>query len=160
MPGTVLAHPLGGLEVRQRSVPIDTDLDRLGGYLVSEHRVTLGLPTLGGTAVAGATPTTDLFSPGQFRRLTDDARLSQPAFAPFVSGWSLSAPGPSHEGARDADYRWETCYPGQALDSSGAETFTFASAVVPGALRSSPVGRSRGTPYAVAGEPLRDWSVT
>jgi hypothetical protein len=82
----VLAHPHGTLQVRQRLVPLEQVLDRFGGDVPSgsrEFRITAA--TLAGAA-AQTEPLDDLFAPAQFSALSDDAKLSQPSFAPMVSG--------------------------------------------------------------------------
>jgi hypothetical protein len=82
----ILAHPHGTLQVRQRLVPLDRVLDRFGGEILTGGRqLGIASATLAGEA-APTEPLDDLFAPAQFSALTDDEKLSQPSFAPMVSG--------------------------------------------------------------------------
>ena len=80
VPGTVLVHPLGGLEVREKVVPLETTIDKIGGHPVSERRVNLANPLIGTLPPKAVSQTTDRFASGQFLELTDDQKLSRPAF--------------------------------------------------------------------------------
>jgi hypothetical protein len=85
----VLAHPLGDLAVRQSVLPLGIALERLGAarptapgpFDISTFHV--------GTAAIPFQATAELrdsFAPGQYLDLTDDEKLTRPAFEPFRCG--------------------------------------------------------------------------
>lgn len=84
--GTILVHPLGQLEVRQRVAPLDVTISRFGSappdhwdnFAVSDVR-------LNGRVVAHNT-VQDRFAAGQFFQLSDEDKLSKPAFEPMDAG--------------------------------------------------------------------------
>lgn len=89
MQGKVLVHPLGQLTVRQTVLPLGIPLERFGA----------GLPTapgpfqisrfhLGSAAIQPqpAAVVKDAFARGQFVNLTEDQKLSAPAFEAFPCG--------------------------------------------------------------------------
>lgn len=82
----VLVHPLGSLGVRQRVLPLQVTLARFGTVpLAAPARYEIAV-LLGGLPAQGGEQTTDSFAPGQFLDLTEDQKLSRPAFEPFPSG--------------------------------------------------------------------------
>jgi hypothetical protein len=91
----ILAHPHGSLEVRQRQVPLEQQLQRFGGDVPtgpSLFRITTA--TLGGTP-AQTEPLDDLFAPAQFENLTDEQKLGRPSFAPMRSGARIGEHDPA-----------------------------------------------------------------
>lgn len=86
LPGTVLVHPLGGLGFRQRLLPLGKVLRKFGTALVSDPGAFAidGL-ALGGGAIA-ARPVEDDFAPGEFEPLSDDEKLTRPAFESLPAG--------------------------------------------------------------------------
>lgn len=94
VPGTVLVHPLGGLGFRQRLLP-------LGKVLRKHGTATIGDPgafaiaglTLGGATVASRDVEED-FAPGEFEPLSDDEKLSRPAFEALPAGVEATPAGP------------------------------------------------------------------
>jgi hypothetical protein len=152
----LLAHPLGDFEVRQKLLPLDTELQHHGGYPVAEHRVTLGRPRVGETESEHAEPLQDLFGTGLFRRLTDDAKLSGAAtYERFQSGVHLSASPVSFGAVVGADLEWRTVYPGQDVAAAGPQPFDLGAGQVPHLLMTSAAGRRRArgdaNPYAWVG---------
>jgi hypothetical protein len=95
----LLVHSAAQLTVRQRLLPLDMDLERLGtAPLAGARRFSLGIAN---------DPVTDPFAPGEFLNLTDDQKLSRPAFEPMRSGCRLHSAATSG-GARTVtafDYR-------------------------------------------------------
>lgn len=86
-PGADALHPLGKLRLTQTVAPVGIALQRLGASAVSDP---------GGVAVtidaAGiGTPQSaqELFAPAQYFVLSDDEKLSKPAFVPYDAGYVL-----------------------------------------------------------------------
>ncbi|MEU7821718.1 DUF6603 domain-containing protein [Catellatospora sp. NPDC049133] len=154
----VFAHPLGGVGVRQRAVPLDVPIAHLGGRPVREHLLALGEPVVGGMRPQQVAAVTELFAPGLYLALTEDQKLSTPAYARYRCGSTAegfhAAP---HGPVRHTEYRWETVYPHRAdlaaLRHDGAHVHPPAAQV----LAAGPAGRRRvaADPYQVAGRPLR-----
>ncbi len=142
-PTALLAHPLGGFEARQKLVPLETNLQHHGGYGVSEHRITLGRPLVGGTPAASVTTVKDLFATGQFQQQSDDQKLSQPEFASLPSGVNLAAAPSSFGAVVGADVSWRTVYPGQLFEAGEPESFSLDRELTPHLLVTSAAGRFR-----------------
>ncbi|MDP9437471.1 MAG: hypothetical protein M3P49_01785, partial [Actinomycetota bacterium] len=97
----ILVHPLGDLTVRQREVPLDVEIARFGALPLPARKkykiekVELGAQVLQPEAKQQVR---DAFAPGQFFEMSDDAKLSRPAFETLPSGYTglgvtdLSAP--------------------------------------------------------------------
>jgi hypothetical protein len=84
-PGEVLLEPTGGLRVSQRVVPLGLTLDRFGTSRPAD--VTSVSVTAAGLAVSDAR---EGFALAQFKDLSDDERLSLPAFTSERSGVEVS----------------------------------------------------------------------
>jgi hypothetical protein len=91
----LLLHPLGQLALHQRLLPFNKRLSRFGGALPSQGPVTYRLSgitvDIGGSSGSPAssgtlTPVVDDFAPGQYDDLTDDEKLSRPAFESMEAG--------------------------------------------------------------------------
>lgn len=93
----VLAHPRGQLGVRQRVVPLDVRIERFGGApLPNGPRTFAATFGIGTTAVTGSA-VRDAWAPGDLYRLSDDEKLSRPAFEQLTSGSArLGTPPPAH----------------------------------------------------------------
>ena len=156
--GAILVHPLGAFEVRQHAVPLETTIERVGRHPASEPRVNLGEPTIGGQPVQAVSYATDLFAPGQFLDLTDDQKLSRPAFERFPSGVRLAGvTGDTRGDAVESVYRWETVYPGEEhLDAQLHDVF-LTTDVREAVLLTGPAGRTfqAAQPYLQAPDPVR-----
>ncbi len=91
----VLAHPLGRLNVRQRVVPLGVTIDQYGGAPApaDARRFDLSFAVGGASADGTRTEVRDDLPPGQYFTLTDDEKLSRPAFEPLLCGYSdIGAP--------------------------------------------------------------------
>lgn len=93
LPGTVLVHPLGGLGFRQRLLPLGKMLRKFGTALVSDPAAFAidGL-SLGGATVAARAVEED-FAPGEFEPLSDDEKLTRPAFESLPAGVEATPAG-------------------------------------------------------------------
>jgi hypothetical protein len=92
---TVLAHPLGRLSVRQRLLPLDVTIDVYGGAPTPDdgRRFDLAFSIGGKSADADRVAIRDDLPPGLFFALTDDEKLSRPAFEPLTCGYAgIGAP--------------------------------------------------------------------
>ena len=85
----LVAHPLATVSVREQIAPLGTPIERVGGRLpvggTRSYTVSVSAPA----GVAAGT-VTELFAPGQYASLPDDARLAGPSFAPMTGGVSLT----------------------------------------------------------------------
>ncbi|MEO8368640.1 MAG: DUF6603 domain-containing protein [Candidatus Solibacter sp.] len=93
-------HPLGSVTVRQGAVPFDIRISRFQQVPIP--------PQTWSIAAAGSTPVRDSFPPGELLDLTEDEKLSKPAFEFWTSGAALSAPGEVHSDLRTWDTGYET----------------------------------------------------
>ena len=85
----VVAHPLAQISVRQRVVPLGTDVSRLGAALPTEgtRSYVLDIDAPGLTAKR----VDDLFAPAQYMTMSDDERLAGPSFKAMAAGVSVQA---------------------------------------------------------------------
>jgi hypothetical protein len=84
----VLAHPLGRLTIRQQVVPLKTEMSRFGeAQVVGPRTFDLAVNLGSDSTNRAAASVRDSFAPGMFSELTDDAKLSQPAFVALPSGY-------------------------------------------------------------------------
>src|SRR5215813_823691 len=84
----MVLHPAGTLQVSQRSIPLDLQLDKVGSQKPSDaNNFSL---TVSGTALTKTRDLQEQFSPSQFRDFDDATKLSQPAYVPQDSGAELA----------------------------------------------------------------------
>jgi len=94
----LVLHPVGRLEVRQRTVPLDLTIAKLGSNAVADaNRFQLGV---GGTAFVRGTDVTEPFAMAQFLQLDDAAKLSRPSFERQHAGIELTPSGSAAGTAR------------------------------------------------------------
>jgi hypothetical protein len=107
--GTIRVHPLGGLTVHERSVPLELRIDRFGTSPVTgARRFEISAATIAGVA-ASFTPITDRFAPGQFLALSDDQLLARPAFEVLNAGASITQGiSSTQSGAQSGDLSYLT----------------------------------------------------
>lgn len=156
--GAVLVHPLGAFEVRQHVVPLETVISHIGASAVSEPRVNLGGPTVGTVDVAAVSATADRFAPAQFLALTDDEKLSRPAFEDFPSGARFSGVSADTSGPPvGSTYQWNTVLPHQPAPTVFKDEVLSSLFTLTKIVAASPAARS-GTlsaqPYAVPPAPV------
>ena len=123
----VLVHPLGNLEGRQRAVPLETTIARVGPSSVpaNENRVHLGQPTLrqGGASLefGAVTGVDEHFAPGAFLDLSDEDKLRQPAFVDKLAGIRLgprSGVRTVESAATQSDLHYDTVFPGLSFPTA------------------------------------------
>ncbi|MDQ6688612.1 MAG: hypothetical protein M3Z50_13620 [Actinomycetota bacterium] len=156
--GHIVVHPLGSFEVRQTRVPLETTIAKVGPHPTAENRVNLGEPLVDGRSVAAVSETTDRFAPGQFLDLTDDQKLSTPAFEDLPSGMRFTGVGGDTFGTPSGStYQWRTVYPEEELEER-LELVWFAVDLLAPILAAGPAGRAvsrRVGAYDVLREPIR-----
>jgi hypothetical protein len=92
-PEALVLHPVGRLEVRQRAVPLDLTIAKVGSNDAGDAtRFTLGVQ---GTAFSRGATVTEPFAMAQFLELDDAAKLSRPSFEQQPAGVELA---PSAQG--------------------------------------------------------------
>lgn len=111
-----LYHPLGELEVRQNTIPLEYNIDRVGSAAPSTPRINIAAPTLGGHPAGAVWPAHDAFAPGHFLNLTDDQVMSRPEFEQLQSGVGISGSKGAAFGAPvHAVREWATCFPNRRV---------------------------------------------
>jgi len=84
----MVLHPAGTLQVSQRTIPLDLQIEKVGTQKPSDAN-NFSLEIVG-TTLARAGTLTEPFAPSQFRNFDDATKLSQPAFVPQDSGVELA----------------------------------------------------------------------
>ncbi|MFD9323060.1 DUF6603 domain-containing protein [Streptomyces sp. NPDC060053] len=153
--GVPLLHPVGRLRLSQRVVPLGVPITRFGpGRLPApppSFDVSVAFASGAGTSV----PVTEQFARADFFDLTDDEKLTQPAFEPLRSGAELTplaaaAVAPQ----RSVDMVYETVVVGgdPAVTPRGwrIDELALAAALGHGAVALSPLFADR-TRYAASG---------
>ena len=109
-----LIHPMATVDLIQQSVPLETEIDRIGACRTSVRRLYLAEPKIDALPAAAASELTELFPPGQFLNLSDDDKVARPDFEQFPAGVRIAASyGPRAGGEVDVAYQWETIFPHQ-----------------------------------------------
>jgi hypothetical protein len=81
-------HPIGTLQVSQRLIPLDLQIDKVGSQKPSDaNRFAL---TVSGSSLTKVADLHEPFAPSQFQNFDDAGKLSQPAFVPQDSGVELA----------------------------------------------------------------------
>lgn len=84
----LVLHPVGTLQVSQRTIPLDLRLDKVGSQKPSDaNDFSLNVS---GSLLTRTRDLSEPFAPSQFRDFDDHTKLSQPAFAPQHSGVELA----------------------------------------------------------------------
>ncbi|MFF3627220.1 DUF6603 domain-containing protein [Streptomyces sp. NPDC002164] len=92
--GGRLLHPLGRLRFSQRTVPLGIEVVRYGpGRLPQPTTFGVAVTFAGGAGTAR--PVEEDFARADFFDLTDDEKLTQPAFEQLCSGSELTPPAPA-----------------------------------------------------------------
>jgi hypothetical protein len=150
----LLVHPLGALAVTQLSVPLETQIDRIGSNPVTSRHVNLADPTLGGIVAAAVSHAIDKFAPSQFFERKGDQAASGPDFEEYPCGMHIVASKDAlHGDASAVEYAWNTVYPHQDFAPEKVPWNLVASLSAARALRNGAVSRaaqSRANPYAPA----------
>jgi len=85
--GTTVGHPLGRLAIRQRAVPFDLTIDRIGTKSIGgAQSVTVASVAVNETLRPNFATTTTAFARGQFMALTDEEKLTGKVLEDFRNG--------------------------------------------------------------------------
>jgi hypothetical protein len=106
--GQQAVHPLGGVIVRQRAVPLGIQIARYQNQPIAPQTWTIaGVQLAPGLPGNLDLPTLDEFSAGSFLNLSDDEKLSRPAFEHFTSGTDMTPQGVISDLLRTVDMSYE-----------------------------------------------------
>jgi hypothetical protein len=93
----LVAHPLAVISMRQKVVPLDTPISRVGAAVPTEGTRAYTLDVSGPTGMTIGT-VDELFALAQYTDVPDDARLGGPSFTPMRAGVSMQATSSSDAG--------------------------------------------------------------
>jgi hypothetical protein len=97
-PQALVLHPVGALEVRQRAVPLDLGIAKVGSNRAGDAtRFSLSVT---GTAFTQGSAVSEPFALAQFLEMDDAAKLSRPSFEPQHAGTELAPAGHGAQSAR------------------------------------------------------------
>jgi hypothetical protein len=156
----VVVHPLGVLAVRQQAVPLRLDLTRYGGVdLATPLRFEVGQTGFGSTTPAQGGELRDPFPAAEFQQLSEDEKLSRPAFEPFASGRSgIGSAAVSHGTAvPQPDDEWDTVVVDQAERQPAPAPYQAHPVILAAQAGGAAAARSplrTGGPDAYAAPPL------
>jgi hypothetical protein len=153
-----VVHPLGALEARQHVLPLETTVDHVGANPVTVNRVNLGDPLIGpgGLSAKAISHAVDKFAPGEFLELTDDQKLSRPAFEPFPAGIVIAPETFVHGTPSDSFYEWNTVCPPVRTQPTRHQ-FTSLAGLHDVLLAAGPAGLMAAqakNPYALVADPV------
>ncbi|HTJ74973.1 MAG TPA: DUF6603 domain-containing protein [Acidimicrobiales bacterium] len=160
----LLVHPLGAFEVRQRALPLEKVITRVGPSRVpaGQGRISLGVPTLNGVPAPSVSFLNDHFAPAQFLDLTDDQKLSAPAFEDMMAGVAVNpSKGAAFDEARaqQSDLKYETFRTdGAGVKGTRLRDDVFRMGAKALTLAAGAAGRSdlrAPTTYATVSQPIR-----
>jgi len=129
----LVAHPLATVSVRQHIAPLDTPIERVGGRLPVGGTRSYSASVTTPAGVTGGT-ITDMFAPGQYTNMPDDARLAAPSFTPLTGGLSLT---PQSAASAGPGLSWDMAV--QTLDVTALDA-----PATPGAWVAVAAGTARG----------------
>ncbi|MFB4295076.1 DUF6603 domain-containing protein [Actinomadura sp. NTSP31] len=157
--GDPVLHPLGTLVVRQRALPLDVRVDRIGAQKAADGRRFSVAPGQG-SGLSRASVTGDRFAMAQFQTMDDAAKLSRPSYETQDAGIELAAAAGTLASPRVV--RRSTRYELHIVDSGAAAARTAAAgtatAVRPAKVTAAPPKRFHNVNPAVFGELLRGGS--
>jgi hypothetical protein len=87
----LVLHPLGTLFVRQRAVPLDIQIDKVGAEAAADVSKVAVNPA--GTGLTKLSDAAEMFALAQFQNMDDAAKLGRRAFEPQHAGLELSPDG-------------------------------------------------------------------
>jgi hypothetical protein len=139
--GADALHPLGLLRLTQTAAPLDVSLAKFGANAVaSSDPVTVAVTAAGGVVTAAQ----ELFATAQFFDLSDDDRLSKPAFLPFDAGATVQGATWQVNDAQTATVVYEESL-GDDEHVAGSRTFRPLDAVALGWAQLGAAGRVRSS---------------
>lgn len=123
----IMLHPLGTLAVSQRVAPLGLPLSRFGSARPrGPNQFRIGRATVQGAEVT-ISPLNEQFARAQFFEMSEDEKLSGPAFEQMQAGVQLGAGAIAHGPAVAGDMEYETLVYNKAAGSSAkAERYTLS----------------------------------
>jgi hypothetical protein len=157
----ILVHPLGDLTVRQREAPLEVEIAKFGALpLPARQRYAIDKVEVGSASVTPKTnqQVRDAFAPGQFFDMSDDEKLSRPAFESLPAGYTrLGVGGTTYasDATRTAVFHYDTVIIDKQDEVARQDTgeYFMAPGVVPvlaglGAAAESPMRRTSSARFA------------
>lgn len=89
---TLVLHPLGTLQISQRAVPLNLKIDKVGNNKAEDANTFSMKVTTSGLSTTSNTPQ-EKFAIAQYQELSNDEKLTRPAFQNFDGGVELSVSG-------------------------------------------------------------------
>ena len=119
--GSRVAHPLGLLGVRQKAVPLDVEIDRIGTRMLAEGPTKFSVTEVrvGGLPTDAAGRATDKFARGQYMDLSEQQKLDGQSFEDFACGVVVGTEAyvvPTAGSAVAADYERRILEPAPRLN--------------------------------------------
>jgi hypothetical protein len=125
----LVLHPLGTLVVRQRAIPLDVRVDRIGGRGARDGR-RFSVAPAPDSGLVQVSVTSDKFAMAQFQDLSDAAKLSLPAYGDQDAGLELAGSGGVLAAARLATR--SARYEAIVIDSKGRASVSLVRTVTAG----------------------------
>lgn len=139
--------PAGGLEVRQRVVPLRTKIEKYGNARVADKDYfELASPRIGTQSASESTSDIDdYFSPAQFLKMSDAEKLAAPSFEKMPSGLRFGSDSATAGVERPMvrDYEQIVLDPGTGSDTRADKTFAQPGSLLAGRLRNGAAARGR-----------------
>jgi len=88
----LVLHPVGTLQIAQRAVPLNLKIDKVGNRKVSDGNSFSVAVSSAGLSETKAVPQ-EKFAIAQYQEISDDDKLSRPAFQKFDAGMVMSNSG-------------------------------------------------------------------
>lgn len=105
----LLVDPLGGVQLRERVLPLNQDLAKFGeAVLAGPTRYAISGVSIAGHALTSWDTTRDHFARAQFENLSDADKLSAPSFEPMDAGVQFRGDAVGVGGALAKDLTYET----------------------------------------------------
>jgi hypothetical protein len=86
----LVLHPSGTLVVKQKLMPLDLDIDKLGNQTISDIRRVSVSKVQSGSTTLTLEPEVEYFARAQFQKLSDAEKLSKPSFERMTGGVRIS----------------------------------------------------------------------
>lgn len=88
----LVLHPLGSLQISQRAVPLNLNIDKVGNRKAEDGKTFTVKVTTAGLGETGLKPQ-EKFAIAQYQEMKNDEKLTRPAFQQFDGGVELSVSG-------------------------------------------------------------------
>jgi len=143
-----LVDPGGTLNITQKLVPLDLDIDRFSSLKPQDaNRFSITAVT-SESHTLGTEPTADEFAPAEFLDMSDAEKLSRPSFERFASGVRIASSERLVAGDAvgcDVDYEriiLDKNAPARKIGRRGLDTVAFEGLVRASAISRSPLARN------------------